>query len=145
MSVERTYTIVSVTWNGNTYNRTNGGPLGFTLNHRGNHLLDRTADDVYSPAVIVPEKDIISGFRMRELISTADPGASKSDLVFRLKAAGRPTDAQYDVTVHAMVLVEMSSALQRSVPGEIAFTFAHEHDPSQNVGANYCIGKATVS
>lgn len=127
MAVERTYTIVSITWNGTTWNATSGGPLGFTLMHRGNHVLDRTADDVYSPAVIVPEKDIIVSFRMRELISLTDPGAAKSNMVIRCKVAGRP-DTQYDVTIADLVLVDLSSALQRSVPGEITLTFAQEYD-----------------
>lgn len=126
MSVERTYTIVSVAFNGATYNAATGGPLGLTFDHRGDTVLDRTADDIYSPAVIMPERNIMAGFRMRQLYLAEVPGAAKSDLVFTLTAAGRPT-TNYTLTIHDMVLADLSSSLQRSIPGEVGLSFVHEH------------------
>jgi hypothetical protein len=127
MSVERTYTIVSVTFNSVTYNAANiGGPLGLTFDHRGDTVLDRTADDIYSPAVIMPERNIMAGFRMRQLYLAEVPGATKSDLVFVLTADGRPT-SNYTLTIHDMVLADLSSSLVRSIPGELALSFVHEH------------------
>lgn len=126
MAVERTYTIVSVTFNSVTYNATTGGPLGITFDHRGDTILDRTADDIYSPAVIMPERNIMAGFRMRQLFLAEVPGATKSNLVFVLTSAGRPT-ANYTLTFSDMVLADVSSSLQRSIPGEVALSFVHEH------------------
>lgn len=126
MAVERTYTIVSVAFNGVTYNATLGGPLGLTFDHRGDTILDRTADDIYSPAVIMPERNISASFRMRQLFLSEVPGAVKSNLVFVLTAAGRPT-TNYTLTLSDMVLSDASASLQRSVPGEVAVTFVHEH------------------
>lgn len=127
MSVERTYTIVSATFNGVTYDATSGGPLGLTFDHRGDTILDRTADDIYSPAVIVPERNIMAGFRMRQLYLSEVPGAVNSPLVFVLKSAGRPNATNYTLTLSNMVLADMSSSLQRSIPGEVALSFVHEH------------------
>ena len=127
MAVERTYTIVSVAFNGATYNSSNGGPLGLTFDHRGDTVLDRTADDIYSPAVIMPERNIMAGFRMRQLTLFGEvPGAARSNLVFTVTAAGRPT-SNYVITISDMVLADMSSSLQRSIPGEMALSFVHEH------------------
>lgn len=126
MAVERSYTIVSVAWNGTTYSASSGGPLGFTFGHKGGAILDRTADDSYSPAVIVPEKDLVVGFRLRQLYVSEVPGASKGDLAIVVKVAARP-DTNYTLTFKDMVLVDLESSLQRSIPGETALTFAHEH------------------
>lgn len=126
MSVERSYTIVSITWNGNTWNANNGGPLGFNLGHPGRAVLDRTADDIYSPAVIIPERDIVFSCRLRQISLLEVPGAAKSDIVVTVKVAGRP-DTTYALTIHDMVLVDPESGLTRSVPGEMTLHFAHEH------------------
>lgn len=125
-SVERSYTIVSIAWNGNTWNATNGGPLGFSLGHPGRTILDRTADDQYSPCVIIPEKDIQLSIRLRQISLLDVPGAAKSDVVIVIKVAGRP-DTTYTLTVHDMVLADPHSGLQRSVPGEMTLNFVHEH------------------
>jgi hypothetical protein len=126
MAVERTYTISSITWNSVTYNATSGGPLGLVFGHPGRPILDRTGDDIYSPAVIIPERDITVSFRLRQISGLLVPGAAKSNLVCVLKVADRP-DTTYTLTFYDMVLVDWQSSLQRSVPGEITLTFAHEH------------------
>lgn len=132
MSVERTYTIVSVAWNSNTWDANSGGPLGLNFGHPGRPILDRTADDQYSPAVIIPEKDLIAGFRLRQISLLDVPGAAKSNLVFTVKVAGRP-DTMYSLTFYNMVLTDTEAGLQRSVPGEMTLTFAHEHSAASLV------------
>lgn len=127
MPVERSYTITTITWNGNTWNASAGGPLGFNFSHRGNAVLDRTADDSYSPAVIVPEKNLTVGFRLRQISILDVPNAAKSDLVVTVKRAARP-DTTYTLTFADMVLIDVDSSLQRSIPGECSLTFAFEFD-----------------
>jgi hypothetical protein len=126
MAVERSYTIVSVAWNSNTWDADTGGPVGLNFGHPGRAVLDRTGDDVYSPAVIIPERDLLASFRLRQISLLDVPGAAKSNLVFRIKVAGRP-DTEYSLTFHDMVLTDTEASLQRSVPGEMTLTFAHEH------------------
>jgi hypothetical protein len=126
MAVERTYTISSIAWNGVTYNADSGGPLGIVFGHPGRPILDRTGDDIYSPAVIIPERDITVSFRLRQISSLLVPGAAKSNIVATLKVADRPATT-YILTFSDMVLVDWQASLQRSVPGEITLTFAHEH------------------
>lgn len=127
MAVERSYTITQITWNGNTWDASNGGPLGFNFSHRGSAVLDRTADDSYSPAVIVPEKNLTVGFRLRQISILDVPNAAKSNLVVTVKKAGRP-DTTYTLTFADMVLIDIDAALQRSIPGEVGLTFAFEYD-----------------
>jgi hypothetical protein len=128
MAVERTYTIVSVAWNGTTYDANSGGPLGLSFGHPGRTVLDRTADDVYPAAVIIPEKDVQASFRLRQMTVLPDPGANKSDLVFILKHANRPTANTYTLTIKDMVFTGEEASLQRSVPGESTLNFVYEHD-----------------
>lgn len=126
MSVERSYTIVSVKFNNVTYDSSSGGPLAFNFRHSGSVILDRTGDDVYSPANIMPEKNVTCGFRLRQISTLLEPGAAKADVVFRVKVAGRP-DTMYELTFHDMVLNDTDGSLTRSVPGESSFSFSHEH------------------
>jgi len=127
MPVERSYTIVSIAWNGNTWNADNGGPLGFSFGHPGHAVLDRTADDIYSPCVIIPERDVQASFRLRQITILETPGAVKGDIVITVKVAGRPAPTTYALTLHDMVMVDPEASLQRSVPGEMTLSFAHEH------------------
>jgi hypothetical protein len=127
MPVERSYTIVSVTFATVTYDSENGGPLGFSFGHPGRAVLDRTADDIYPAAVIIPEKDVQASFRLRQITVLPDPGAAKSDLVFVVKVSGRPTPTTYTLTIHDMIFTGLEGGLQRSVPGEETLSFVHEH------------------
>lgn len=124
--VERSYTIVSASFNSNTYDKDSGGPLGLRFDHLARSIADRTADDEYPAAQIMPEKDITTSFRTRQISLNLTPGAAKSDVTYVIKVAGRPATT-YNLIIHDMVLSGIDGNLQRSVPGESQLTFVHEH------------------
>jgi hypothetical protein len=132
MTVERSYTINKITFNSVAYDVSSGGPLAFSFGHSGRTILDRTGDDIYSPCVIIPEKDVTASFRLRDISTLLVPGAAKADLTFRVKVAGRP-DTMYDLIFHDMVMNDTDGSLTRSVPGEGSFSFSHEHTDSNTI------------
>jgi hypothetical protein len=132
MAVDRHYTIEEVAFNSVTYNSAVGGPLSFRWGHRGNRILDRTADDIYSPSVIVPERDITVSVRFRDPVYLENPGAIKSDLRIKVKVAGRPDTAK-NITFSNMVFVSIESHQERSIPGECELFFEHEHTTASTI------------
>jgi hypothetical protein len=132
MAVDRHYTIEEVAYNSITYDADTGGPLSFRWGHRGNRILDRTADDIYSPSVIVPERDITVSVRFRDPVYLENPGAIKGDLRIKVKLAGRPDTAK-NITFSNMVFVSIESHQERSIPGECELFFEHEHTTSGTI------------
>lgn len=129
MATNRPYTIVSVAHNSTTWDADNGGPLSIGFSHIGNAVPDRVADDEYSTAMLIPEKDLIIRVRLRDMVFTTAPGTGgATDLVIVIKnESGTDT-----MTFKDMVFIGAEANLDRSIPGEVELSFNHQHDVDSN-------------
>jgi len=122
MSVATTIYIQSATWNGLTFNSTNGGPIVGEYEHGGEPLEGRTADNEYAPFLAVINKRFVVRLRVREVKQAAALG-TMSNLTITLTGKA----AAVTITCANMVLIAVKPGEQgRAAQGSALLVFQHQ-------------------
>jgi hypothetical protein len=125
MAVVRTIYPSSVTWNGNTWNKSSGGLLRVDFQHTSQPVEDRTGGDEYPVAVFLVNKGLTVSVTLREVC--LDLGASMdcgttSNLVLTMDTC-TGTDT---CTFANMMLTDISGSQDHGVLGESTITLIHQ-------------------
>lgn len=121
--MDRVWAIKSFTFDGTTYDESNGGPLDWDYDDSSNEIPDRVADQIYSAAILIPERDLQVSITMRDPYSGITAG-TKSDLVFTFKKDDGTVDET--ITFADMVFLSERAGGQKSVPAQSTLIFRYE-------------------
>ena len=123
MAVVVTFYPTQVSWNGNTWIKTSGGPIQARYDHGGSAVGDRTGDAEYPMFKQVVNKDCQVVIRLREVKQALPIGTFTGSLAMQLTAKG---GTLITITFANMLLESVRGMQGRATPGDVELVFSHE-------------------
>jgi len=123
MALDRVWSIKQFTFNSQTYNASNGGPLDWDYDDSSNEIGDRVANQIYASAVIIPERDLTVSIVMRDPYTSITEG-TKSDIVFTFTKDADSADEV--ITFADMVFIGQRASGRKSIPATSTLMFRYE-------------------
>jgi len=123
MAMDAVWALDTFTFNGETYNETNGGPLDWNYADASNEIGDRVGGQIYVGNMLIPERDLQVVISMRDPFDAITPG-TKSDIVMTLKKGDGSVDET--ITFKDMTFLHQRADARKSVPAESVLTFRYE-------------------
>lgn len=123
MPVSRTFTAKTITWNGETWNSSGGGPLSVTVAHSGTPVISRTGADLYPRRISVQDRTVVVTAVLGEF-KRATALSGKGNMV--ITAWYEEGAESITVTIPDLRFYEARSTQNRANPSETALTFVHE-------------------
>jgi len=123
MAINVTFKCKTVTWGGNTWNATTGGPIEVSYSHSGRVDENRVADNEYPSVIALPDKSCIATVTLREVKNATALAGTTGNLVFTITGKGATSVA---ITLANMVLVDVSGSQRRGEFGAVILRFAYE-------------------
>ena len=123
MTMSRAWAVKQFTFDGVTYDESNGAPLDISWDDGINEVPDRVADQKYPSAILAPEMDITVSITMRDYY-TALTKLTKSNLVVTVVVdSDGSTEA---LTFPTMVFLGQRGGLTKSTPAQSTLNFRYE-------------------
>ncbi len=123
MAVTPTFYPTTITWNGNTWDCTNGGPLMARYEHGGTAHGDRTGNQRYPAFVEIVDVNARVTVRLRQFKQVMAIDQTSSDLVLTCTAKGGISSI---ITFKTMILEDVRGGQNRAQPGDVELMFIHE-------------------
>ncbi len=124
MAVVTTFYPTTITWNGNTWDCTNGGPLMARYEHGGTAHGDRTGNQRYPAFVEIVDLNARVTVRLRQFKQTMALDQTSSDLTLVLTSK----NTTVNFTFKTMILEDVRGGQNRAQPGDVELMFIHESD-----------------
>ena len=122
MALERAWAINQFTFNSATYDDTNGGPLDWDFADDSNEIGSKVADQVYSSAILIPERDLQVTIALRDPYIAITPG-TKSNLALTITVDDSDTTI---LTFADMVYLHQRAGGQKSIEAQSTLVFRYE-------------------
>jgi len=121
MALDRVWAIKSFTFDGTTYDETNGGPVDWDFDDAIQEVGDRCAGETY-PTILLPEGDLSVIIVMRDPYQGLDTGTTDT-LAITLKKGDGTSDET--ISFANMVYLGESGSFRKSIPGATTIRFRH--------------------
>lgn len=123
MALDRVWAIKQFTFNGVTYNSSEGGCLDWDYDLSSNEIPDRVADQIFPGSMLIPERDLTVTIVMRDPYIGIAAG-TQGDLVMTFKKDDGTVDET--ITFADMVFLSERAGGQKSVPAQSTLIFRYE-------------------